>query len=60
MQIAVHRLRRFRKGVGEEIAAVVDDPSEVENEVRALFADLAPSLGLEFARRPGKLAPQTP
>ena len=43
VQVAAHRLRRrFRELVREEIAATVDDASEVEDEVRRLFAALAP------------------
>jgi DNA-directed RNA polymerase specialized sigma24 family protein len=41
-QVAVHRLRkRYKAVVREQIAATVDDPSEVEDEIRALFAALA-------------------
>ena len=39
--MALHRLRR-RYGVllRREIAATVDDPAEVDDEIRALFAAL--------------------
>ncbi len=41
VRVAVHRLRR-RYGVllREEIAATVDDPAEVDDEIRNLFAAL--------------------
>jgi RNA polymerase sigma factor (sigma-70 family) len=43
VQVAAHRLRRrFRALVREEIAATVDDAAGVEDEVRMLFAALAP------------------
>jgi RNA polymerase sigma-70 factor (ECF subfamily) len=39
--VAVHRLRRrYGDNLREEIAATVDDPSEVDGEIRALFAAL--------------------
>ena len=41
VQVAVHRLRkRYKALVREQIAATVDDPAEVEDEIRALFAAL--------------------
>ena len=41
VQVAVHRLRRrYRDLVREAIAATVDDPEEVEDEIRDLFAAL--------------------
>ena len=41
-QVAVHRLRkRYKAVVRDQIAATVDDPAEVEDEIRALFAALA-------------------
>ena len=40
--VAVHRLRRrYGDNLREEIVATVDDPSEVDDEIRALFAALA-------------------
>ncbi len=43
VQVAVHRLRkRYRAMVREAIAATVADASEVEDEIRALFAALGP------------------
>jgi DNA-directed RNA polymerase specialized sigma24 family protein len=40
-QVAAHRLRkRYREVIREAIAATVDDPAEVEDEIRALFAAL--------------------
>jgi DNA-directed RNA polymerase specialized sigma24 family protein len=40
-QVAAHRLRkRYREVVRSEIAATVDDPAEVEDEIRALFTAL--------------------
>jgi DNA-directed RNA polymerase specialized sigma24 family protein len=40
---AVHRLRRrFRDLIREEILATLDDPADVEEEIRSLFAALAP------------------
>jgi RNA polymerase sigma factor (sigma-70 family) len=43
VRVAVHRLRR-RYGLllRQEIAATVDDPAEVDDEIRALFAALEP------------------
>jgi hypothetical protein len=41
VRVAVHRLRRrYGEGLRDEIAATVDDPSEVDDEIRALFAAL--------------------
>ena len=41
--VAVHRLRRrYGELLREEIEATVDDPAEVDDEVRALFAALRP------------------
>ena len=41
--MAVHRLRRrYRALLREEIAQTLDDPAGVEDEIRALFAALAP------------------
>jgi DNA-directed RNA polymerase specialized sigma24 family protein len=41
VQVAVHRLRkRYKALVRERISETVDDPSEVEDEIRALFAAL--------------------
>ena len=41
MKVAVHRLRRnFGRLLRLEIAATVDDPAEVEDEIRTLFAAL--------------------
>lgn len=41
VQVAIHRLRRrYRELVRAEIAATVDDPSEIEEEIRALFVAL--------------------
>ena len=40
---AVHRLRRrYGELLRVEIAATVDDPTEVDDEVRALFAAIRP------------------
>ena len=37
-RIAVHRLRRrYAESVREEIAALVDDPGEIESEIRHLL-----------------------
>jgi len=42
-QVAVHRLRKaYREALRAAIAATVEDPSEVEDELRALFAALGP------------------
>lgn len=42
MRVAVHRLRqRYRDLLRQEIAATVDDPREVDEEIRQLFAALA-------------------
>ncbi len=36
--MAVHRLRkRYREILQEQIAATLDDPSEMEDEIRSLF-----------------------
>lgn len=41
VQVAVHRLReRWRAALRAEVAAIVDDPSEVDAELAALFAAL--------------------
>ncbi len=41
VRVAVHRLRRrYGTLLRQEIAATVDDPSEVDDEIRALFAAL--------------------
>jgi RNA polymerase sigma-70 factor (ECF subfamily) len=41
MQVAAHRLRkRYKALLLETIAATLDDPAEVDDEVRALFAAL--------------------
>lgn len=43
VKVAAHRLRsRFRELVREEIARTVDDPEAVKDEIRELFAALAP------------------
>jgi RNA polymerase sigma-70 factor (ECF subfamily) len=43
VQVAAHRLRRrYRELVRAEIAAIVDDPAEIEDEIRSLFAALGP------------------
>jgi RNA polymerase sigma-70 factor (ECF subfamily) len=43
VKVAVHRLRkRYRELLREEIAHTVDDPGQVEDEIRALFAALGP------------------
>jgi RNA polymerase sigma-70 factor (ECF subfamily) len=43
IKVAVHRLRkRYRELVREEIAHTVEDPGQVEDEIRALFAALGP------------------
>jgi RNA polymerase sigma-70 factor (ECF subfamily) len=43
VKVAVHRLRkRYKALLRERIAATVDDPAEVDDEIRALFAALAP------------------
>src|SRR5262249_55408121 len=42
VQVAVHRLRkRYRAILLDEIAAILDDPAGVEDEVQELFAVLA-------------------
>lgn len=42
VKVAVHRLRkRFRELLREEIAQTVDDPADVDDELRELFAALA-------------------
>ena len=41
VRVAVHRLRRrYGERLREEIAATVDDPAEVDDEIRALFVAL--------------------
>jgi RNA polymerase sigma-70 factor (ECF subfamily) len=41
LKVAVHRLkRRFRQLLKEEVAGTLDDPAQVEAEMRALFAAL--------------------
>ena len=41
LKVAVHRLRqRYRELLRQEIAATVDDPAEVDEEIRQLFAAL--------------------
>jgi PHP family Zn ribbon phosphoesterase len=41
--VAVHRLRRrYGELLRVEIEATVDDPAEVDDEVRALFAAIRP------------------
>ncbi len=43
VKVAVHRLRqRYRDLLHEEIAQTLDDPAQVEDEIRALFAALGP------------------
>jgi hypothetical protein len=43
VKVAVHRLRkRYRELLREEIAHTVEDPGQVEDEIRALFAALGP------------------
>jgi RNA polymerase sigma-70 factor (ECF subfamily) len=43
VKVAVHRLRRrYRDLLREEIARTLDDPDQVEAEIRDLFAALAP------------------
>jgi RNA polymerase sigma-70 factor (ECF subfamily) len=43
VKVAVHRLReRYREALHEEIARTVHDSESVEEEIRALFAALAP------------------
>ena len=42
VQVAVHRLRRrYREVLRELIAATVEDPAEIDDEIRELFAALA-------------------
>jgi RNA polymerase sigma-70 factor (ECF subfamily) len=42
VKVAVHRLRkRYRELIREEIANTLDDPREVEGELRYLFQVLA-------------------
>jgi RNA polymerase sigma-70 factor (ECF subfamily) len=49
VKVAVHRLRkRYRELLREEIAQTLDDPGQVEDEIRALFAALGPG---KFADR---------
>ncbi|MBI5773655.1 MAG: sigma-70 family RNA polymerase sigma factor, partial [Verrucomicrobia bacterium] len=41
LKVAVHRLkRRFRQLLKAEVAGTLDDPGQVEAEMRALFAAL--------------------
>jgi RNA polymerase sigma-70 factor (ECF subfamily) len=41
VRVSVHRLRRrYGERLREEIAATIDDPSEVDDEIRALFTAL--------------------
>jgi RNA polymerase sigma-70 factor (ECF subfamily) len=41
VKVAVHRLRqRYRDLLREEIARTVDDPAEIDEEIRQLFAAL--------------------
>jgi RNA polymerase sigma-70 factor (ECF subfamily) len=43
VKVAAHRLRRrFREVLHEEIGRTVDDPADVADEIRELFAALAP------------------
>jgi RNA polymerase sigma-70 factor (ECF subfamily) len=43
VKVAVHRLRqRYRELLREEIAQTVDDPGQVEEEIRQLFRALGP------------------
>jgi RNA polymerase sigma-70 factor (ECF subfamily) len=43
VKVAVHRLRqRYRELLREEIGRTVDDPADIDEEIRALFAALAP------------------
>jgi RNA polymerase sigma-70 factor (ECF subfamily) len=43
VKVAVHRLRqRYRELLREEIGRTVDDPEDIDDEIRALFAALAP------------------
>jgi RNA polymerase sigma-70 factor (ECF subfamily) len=43
VKVAVHRLRqRYRELIREEIARTVPDPGAIDDEIRALFAALAP------------------
>jgi RNA polymerase sigma-70 factor (ECF subfamily) len=43
VKVAAHRLRRrFRELLHEEIGRTVDDPADTADEIRALFAALAP------------------
>jgi biotin operon repressor len=42
VNMAVHRLRkRYREILEERIAATINDPSEMEDEIRSLFAAVA-------------------
>ena len=46
VQVAVHRLRRrYREVLRDLIAATVDDPSEIDDEIRDLFAAGLPVVG---------------
>jgi RNA polymerase sigma-70 factor (ECF subfamily) len=43
VKVLVHRLRqRYRDLLREEIGRTVDNPADIDNEIRALFAALAP------------------
>lgn len=43
VRVAVHRLRRrYGEALRQEIARTVDDPAEIDHEIRELFAALAP------------------
>jgi RNA polymerase sigma-70 factor (ECF subfamily) len=43
VKVAVHRLRqRYRELLREEIGRTLHDPGDVDDELRALFAALAP------------------
>ena len=43
VKVAVHRLRRrYRELLREEIAHTLDEPAQVEEEIRDLFAALGP------------------
>ena len=42
VNMAIHRLRkRYREILEEQIAATLDDPSEMEDEIRSLFEAIA-------------------
>jgi RNA polymerase sigma-70 factor (ECF subfamily) len=43
IQVAAHRLRRRdRELIRAEITATIDDPPDIDDEIRALFSALAP------------------